>query len=143
MQRFGGAGFTLIELMVTVAIVAILSAIAYPAYTQYILKSRRTDAKNALLDLAARQERFYSLNNRYATVPSALGYAGAAFPVDVQTGNAAYYQLTLTVTNPAGALPTFAASAVPLGHQAQDKCGTYTLTQLGVQGNSTSESGCW
>ena len=69
-QQHGVHGFTLIELMVTVAIVAILSAIAYPAYTEYILKSRRTDAKNALLDLAARQERFYSLNNKYSIVPS-------------------------------------------------------------------------
>jgi type IV pilus assembly protein PilE len=143
-QRSGGAGFTLIELMVTVAIVAILSAIAYPAYSQYVLKSRRTDEKNALLDLAARQERFYSLNNQYSTVPSALGYAGAAFPLNVQTGNAAYYQLAVSAPTPAAAtLPTFAASAVPLGNQAKDKCGTYTLTHLGVQGNSTSESGCW
>ena len=144
MQRSGAAGFTLIELMVTVAIVAILSAIAYPAYTEYILKSRRTDAKNALLDLAARQERFYSLNNQYSTVPSTLGYAGAAFPVNVQTGDAAYYQMTVTAPAPAaGVLPTFSASAVPLGRQAGDKCGTYTLTHLGVQGNSTSATGCW
>ncbi len=144
MPRPGAAGFTLIELMVTVAIVAILSAIAYPAYTEYILKSRRTDARNALLDLAARQERFYSLNNQYSTVPSTLGYAGSAFPVNVQTGNAAYYQLTVSAPTPAAAtLPTFAASAVPLGNQAKDKCKTYTIDHLGRQGNSSSEAGCW
>ena len=137
-------GFTLIELMVTVAIVAILSAIAYPAYTEYILKSRRTDAKNALLDLAARQERFYSLNNKYSIVPSTLGYSGAAFPVNVQTGSAAYYQMTVTAPAPsAGSLPTFSASAVPLGNQVKDKCQTYTIDHLGRQGNSSSEAGCW
>jgi type IV pilus assembly protein PilE len=142
--RTAAAGFTLIELMVTVAIVAILSAIAYPAYTEYILKSRRTDAKNALLDLAARQERFYSLNNQYSTVPSALGYSGAAFPVNVQTGNAAYYQMTVTAPAPAaGTLPTFTASAAPLGQQTKDKCGTYSLNHLGIQGNSTTATGCW
>lgn len=140
------AGFTLIELMVTVAIVAILAAIAYPAYNEYILKARRTDAKNALLDLAARQERHYSLNNRYTTTPSQVGYAGSSFPVNVQTGNAAYYQLTVTAPTPAaGVLPTFTASAVPLGQQLNDQCGTYTITHLGVQGNSGPKTAaeCW
>lgn len=141
-------GFTLIELMVAVAIVGILSALAYPAYTNYIMKSRRTDAKNALLDLAAREERYYSMSNQYSTNPSNLGYGTATtFPVNVQTSNAAYYQLSLNAPVPASAaLPTYAASAIPLGNQTNDGCGSYTINQLGVQGNtgnSTSTADCW
>ena len=140
-------GFTLIELMVAVAVVGVLSALAFPAYDQYIKKSRRTDAKNALLDLAAREERYYSLNNQYSTNPSNLGYASTSFPMNVQTSNSAYYQLNLSAPTPmAAALPTFAASAVPLGSQVNDRCGSYTLDHLGVQGNNgntTTSAECW
>ena len=66
-------GFTLIELMITVAIIGILSAIAYPSYESYVRKSRRVDAKNALLDLASRQERYFSVNNKYSTTAADLG----------------------------------------------------------------------
>jgi type IV pilus assembly protein PilE len=135
-------GFTLIELMIVVALIAILTAIAYPSYVSHVSKTRRADAKTALLDLAARQERFFSINNVYATTPGQLGYSGTAFPVDVQTSSQAYYQLTASA-NPS---TTFAASAVPTGAQSNDSCGTYTVNQLGVQGNgnnTTASADCW
>ena len=134
-------GFTLIELMVAVAIVAVLTAIALPGYTQHIRKSRRAEAKTALLDFAARQERFLSTNNVYTSAPDSLGYVGA-FPVDVLSGSTVYYRIDVT-------LPTstsFSATAAPTGAQAGDTCGTYTLNQLGVQGNTgntTATADCW
>ena len=140
-MRTASRGFTLIELMVVVAIVAIFAAIAYPGYQNAIRKSRRSDAKSAVLDLAARQERYFSTHNAYATTPTLLGYAGAAFPVDVVVGDRAYYQVDMAVDNAAG---TYTVSAIPKGAQAVDTCGTYTLNSTGRQGNSVSPAtGCW
>lgn len=136
------AAFTLIELLVAVAVIGLLAALAYPSYTRYIAKSRRADAKTALLDLAARQERYFSVNNAYATTPAQLGYGSTAFPIDVLSGSQASYRLTAS----ASPATTYAASAVPFGNQSRDGCGTYTINQLGVQGNSgnaTASSDCW
>jgi type IV pilus assembly protein PilE len=136
-------GFTLIELMIAVAVVGILASLAYPSYTQYVLKSRRTEAKAALLDLAMRQERYFSMTNTYADAPDKLGYAKAAFPVEVLAGGRAYYQLSAQVGVPA---TSYSATATPLGGQVKDSCGTYSINQLGVQGNANNSSpvtACW
>ena len=145
-------GFTLIELLITVAIVGILARLAYPAYTQSILKSHRTEAKNALLDLAAREERYFSTANLYTTSAPTLGYAASATitpasPLPVLTGNTAYYNLSVQVTAPtATAAATFSATATPVGSQVNDtRCGSFTLTQAGVQTISGTDSvgNCW
>ena len=68
-------GFTLIELMVTIVIASILLAVAVPTYQAQVRKSRRTDAKNAVLDLASREERYLSIYNLYSQSPGDLGYA--------------------------------------------------------------------
>jgi type IV pilus assembly protein PilE len=141
--RTAHRGFTLIELMIAVAVIGILAAIAYPSYTQHVLKSRRAEAKAALLDLAARQERYFSINNRYANAPSELGYAGAQFPVDVLSGRQAYYQLSSNVGAPA---TSYMARATPVGAQSQDTCGTFSINHLGVQGNAGNAlpvAACW
>lgn len=129
--------------MIVVAVIGVLAAIAYPSYIEQVRKSRRADAKTALLDLATRQERFFSVNNAYASTPGNLGYGNRAFPIDVLSGSQTYYQLAVTVGTPA---TTYSASATPSGGQVRDSCGTYTISQLGVQGNtsnSTSTSECW
>ncbi|MDE2394704.1 MAG: prepilin-type N-terminal cleavage/methylation domain-containing protein [Burkholderiales bacterium] len=134
-------GFTLIEMMVVVAVAAILAAIAYPSYLKQVSKSRRSDAKSALLDLAAREETYFSTNNVYTNTASNLGYS-SAFPLQVSSGSAAYYQINVT----AASSTAFSLSATPIGNQAGDACGTYTLNQLGAQsntGNTLVSSSCW
>lgn len=140
------AGFTLIELMIAVAIIAILAMIAYPSYQQYVLKSHRVDAKTALLDLATRQERFFTLQNVYSSSPTALGYGAASFPIAVQTGGQSFYTINVTQVNNAASPPSFSASAVPAGPQVKDACGSYGITSQGIQsnsGNTTPTAQCW
>lgn len=136
------AGFTLIELMIAVAIVGILTAVALPAYQKQILKSHRTDAKTALLDLASREERYMSTNQVYASSGTVLGFSND-FPVSVPSGSAATYTLSVSLSNSNG---SYTLTATPTGNQAQDSCGSYTLTSLGVQGvsgGSQSAADCW
>lgn len=147
------AGFTLIELMVAVAIVGILVRLAYPAYTQSVLKSHRAEAKSALLDLAAREERYFSTTNTYTSTGTALGYASgttltAAAPLQVMTGSASYYSLSVQVPDPAApaSSPSFLATATAVNSQVGDtKCKDYSLSQSGVQTVSGTDppGNCW
>ena len=130
-------GFTLIELMITVAIVAILAAIAYPSYVNSVQKSRRTSARNALLDLASREARFYSTNNTYsAAMATDLGYASAG-PIAVPDSTSHYYDLSITGSSATG----FSAQATAVGAQLGDSCGDYTLDNLNTKG--AAQSNCW
>ena len=140
-------GFTLIELMVVVVIASVLFAIAVPAYSSYVRKSRRTEAKTALTALAGLEERFYSTNNTYSQTPTDLGYTGA-FPVTVGSG---YYTVTVTkITQAAaGVAPAYQLDAAPLGDQLKDTaCVTFTLFSTGVQqatasGGADNTATCW
>src|ERR1700733_1167388 len=92
-------GFTLVELIVAMVILATLAAIAIPSYSIYVLKSHRTEAKSALLDLASLEERYFSTAGTYSLNPTDLGYnypAGTSFPVG--TG---YYNITNITVVPA------------------------------------------
>lgn len=140
--RASERGVTLIELMITVVIVAILAAIAYPSYTQYVLRSHRTAAKTALHDMASRQERFFTTNNTYGTTMAALGYpAGASVPVPDASNH--YYDLSINAVN----ATTYTLQAAPAGSQVNDaECGTFTLDQLGnqgISGGTGSPQTCW
>jgi len=118
------SGFTLIELMITVAIVAILAAVALPAYNNHIIRSKRTAAQVQMMDIATRQQQFLLANRSYAdkTTLEANGYA---LPSEV---SAAYsYSIELTTST----LPTFTITFVPSGTQASD--GTLTFTSQGLK----------
>jgi type IV pilus assembly protein PilE len=137
-------GFTLIELMIVVAIVAILAAIAFPSYTQQVRKGRRVDAKSAMLDLAARQEKFFATNNRYSVSGTTLNY-GNNFPISLVTGSVTSYTMTVTQV----AVTDYTITATPAGDQVADACNTYVLNNFGVQSNLTAggaantTTGCW
>jgi type IV pilus assembly protein PilE len=130
-------GFSLIELMVVVAIATILFAIAAPSYMTYIRQSRRTEARTAVLDLAGREERFFSTNGAtYADWPAAANLGYAALPVVVGGG---YY--TLTVCSPACApsavpAPSYTVTATPAAGQSQTRdlqCASFSVDSTGRQ----------
>ena len=146
-------GFSLIELMVVVAIIGILTAIAMPSYNNYMMRSHRIEAINGLLDAASRESRYYTTNNSYTTSMTTLGYA--ADPYQVPTGSATpYYNISVfNVTVASATAPasfTLQAVPVPGGPQASDNCGTFTYTDLGQRAitnqpaNATDTSAtCW
>ncbi len=136
MKKF--TGFTLIELMITVAIIGILAAIAFPSYTSYVLKSHRSAAITALMELASKEARYYSTNNAYVKSLTTLGYA--ADPMPVTSSTTKYYNLSVTGVTADG----FTLQAVPVGNQVNDTCGTYTYNDLGVKGVSAGTvKECW
>ena len=123
--------FTLLELMIVVAIVGILASIAIPSYQESVRKSRRADATGALYVFANSMERFFTVNNKYD---------GAADEDDTD-----FYDLSKTAN-----ATTYTLSAAPISGSAQvnDSCGTLTLTHTGIEGVTGQESGytaadCW
>ena len=122
------SGFSLIELMIALAIAAILAAIAIPMYQKQVQKSRRTDARTAVLDLAGREERYLSVQASYTNVPANLGYApvgsAATFPITIGSG---YYQLTVTVPAVvAPNSPTYVVSALAIAARSSKTCNAST-----------------
>jgi len=117
-------GFTLVELMVTVAIVAILFSIAVPSYALFMKKSRRGDSESTLMDIAQREQQYLMDVRAYAPDIATLN---TTIPADVS----AYYtiqicQTTVPCAAPGGTPPTFAIIATPIAGTAQ--AGDYTLT---------------
>lgn len=131
------SGFSLIEMMIVVAIVAILATVGYPAYKGYVYKSYRADAKSLLLAAAARQEEYYLDNKTYTSDLSKLGYDTNA-DGEVLTEHGAY-----AVTVDAASATGYTLLATAEGNQTEDGCGNFTLTNLGVKGFSGSGNDCW
>ena len=135
-------GFTMIELLIAVAIVGILAAIAIPSYSQYMERSRRSDAVIMLQKSAGEQIRFFSEYNRYATKMSELGYGNA----DTALSDEGFYTISVTNDSPTAFLLT--ATPVATGAQANDtECAAFTLSSSEVKGVSGTWSAtprkCW
>jgi type IV pilus assembly protein PilE len=143
-------GFTLIELMITVAIIGILAAIALPSYTEHIRKSRRTAAMSALAEAAQFMERNMTLYNcyNYSTASDCVGQSGTdvALPTtwaSLPSGSAMY-----SVTLSASTATTYTLQAAPVTGtpQAGDACGSFRLTNTGarsVTSTTMSAATCW
>ena len=121
-------GFTLIELMITVLIIAILAAISFPSYTQYVTRANRTDAQDKLVEVALQQERFNTRNRTYTEDMTALGYA--ADPI--QSNNGLY---TIDASACAGTTIAFCANltATPVAGGRQVSDGALTLDTRGAR----------
>jgi len=124
------SGFTLIEAMIAVAIVAVLAAVAYPQYTQHVRRGHRADAQAVLMDVATRQQQ-YLLDSR--------AYAGTLGSLNVTVPSAVDAHYTVSLAVGTATVPSFTVTAAPKGSQAQDACGTLSLTNAGVKSPST----CW
>lgn len=145
-RRMRQRGFTLIEVMIVVAVVSILTAIAMPSYNEYIRRGHRADARAGLLQAAQWMERAATAGGVYPTrLPNALRWVDSEEKPDP----AKRYTIDFV---PGNSNAAFALQAVPKnpGPQAKDKCGTYTLSNTGVQGANGKVSGdtgydasCW
>jgi len=127
------AGFTLVELMIVVAVIAILSAIVYPNYREYVVKARRTAVAGCLQQHAQTMERFHTTN---------LTYVGAPAP-RCETELGKFYNVGFQGGNPTAR--AFVIQAVPTASQKDAKCGTLTINAQGVRTESGSGSvaDCW
>lgn len=127
-MRKSALGFSLIEVMVVVAIITIIATIALPSYQEYVIKSRREAGKACLMQAVQQAERLYTNNLSYAALP-------AAFNCDSST--AAFY----SVTSANAGAKTYTLSATPRGSHSDAKCGVLSVNQAGTRSPATA--GCW
>lgn len=144
-------GFTLIELMVVITIIGILSAIALPAYSSYIARARRADARTQLVQVAQFMQRFYAANDSYAQDRAAndvINQIPAGLKISPPEGGKLY-----DLAIPVATATAYEVRMVPvaLGSMGNDMCGTFTLTSTGVRGvmvggvagSATLRDTCW
>jgi type IV pilus assembly protein PilE len=133
-------GFTLIELMIVVAILGVLASIALPAYQQNVRSGARSEAQSLLVQVAASQERFYSDNNSYSTNANPLSSPAVA----TVTSERGLYQVAVAACGGGTIATCFVATATPQGNQTADSCTTLTITNTGLKGaTGDSAENCW
>jgi len=130
------AGFTLLELMIVVIIIAILSAIAIPSYRKYAVRTHRLDAQRVLMDLAGRQERYFYSHNTYTDTLGDL--SGTA------TMAGQYYSISI----PSASSTDYTVTATAVGTQQKDDalCQSLSLDRAGIRtstGSTTDDPKCW
>lgn len=137
------SGFTLVEVLVVVAILGILGAIAYPLYNSQIEKARRSDARTALLEIAQAEERFFTINGVYTA-----NLAQLSLDPDLQAGTSEEGLYNIALANIGGDTGTFQVTATPVAGQPQadDDCTMLRINHLGVKTGTWTGGGdnrCW
>ena len=131
-------GFSLIELLMALAIAGILFAVALPAYNDYVVRSHRADAHGALLDISARQERFMAQNNTYTTEVQGAG----GLNMGTSTSSAEYYDMSVAACGTGDISTCYVVTATARGSQVGDTdCLSITYDSLGQKSGTTAE--CW
>lgn len=136
-QSFNQTGLTLIELIITIAIIAIISSIALPSYNKQITKSRRSDGRIALQSIALAQERFFTINGHYTEAINDLDLHST---LSQNKSEAGYYQISIKLHSN----NSYTLTATPAidSAQSQDEfCTSITLTDLGIKGGNGKQ--CW
>jgi type IV pilus assembly protein PilE len=123
-------GFSLIELMVALAVVAILASVAFPSYLAYVRTSSRTEAQSLITDAATRQQQWLVDRRAYATTMTQLG---VSVPADLAS------KYTFAIATADGPPPTYTFTATAIGDQTKDKCPAMTIDNTGNRTPST----CW
>ena len=118
------SGFTLIELMIVVAIVGIIAAVAYPSYTRYVVKGNRAAAQAHLIDLAQRQQQYFADSRTYG---DSIGELNMTTPAEVLR------HYTIAITTSDGPPPSFTITATPIAGGAQATDGTLSIDQAGAK----------
>jgi len=134
------AGFSLIELMVVVAIISILLAVALPSYRNSVLAAGRAEGQSLLLQVASNQEQFYSANNSYSSNANPLSNPPVGTVVSVN----GLYRVSVAACAGGNTKNCFLATANPQGRQTEDVCTSLTISSTGLKGASgASVADCW
>lgn len=142
-----GKGFTLIELMIVVAIAGILAAIAYPSYIQHVIKSNRTAAESFLLTVANRQEQYLLDARQYAGVSADPGDSTGLTTLNLTVPSNVSNNYTIKVGAVTTTPPYYKVTAVPTGAQLSrdTQCGSVSIDQTGTKriSGTGSVTSCW
>jgi type IV pilus assembly protein PilE len=146
MRKNKSAGFTLIELMVTVAVIAIIARLAYPAYTSHFTRAKRSAAQSFMVTVSNREEQSMLNSRSYFSIATGVPSEWSAVNMTVPSEVSGNYTITVNANN-ASTPPSYTITAAPQGKQATNdaSCGNLTYTNTGSKGitGTGTVANCW
>lgn len=139
------SGFTLVEMLTTLALLGVLAAVAYPSYAAHLHRAHRADAQAALMDAAFFMQRHYAAHHRYDTGDASAPLVNLPAPLNQSPRQGAGHYVIHVTQADAGSY-TLSATPTATGPMAHDPCGSLTLNQhhsRGVTGTTVSVAQCW